>query len=150
MKCRDRFTKRKIEDFQTNYLDEDGEPDKGLTEQHHKDECDVINILNKYDSQGILTHVNKARGMYGDFTELNEYRESLDLIKAADTAFSSLPSKIRQWCGNDAGQVMEFVSNPANREEAITLGMTEPPASVSKEPPKTEVTKVKEKVDEKA
>ena len=36
-----------------------------MTEQAHKDECDVNNIIKKYDKTGLINHVSKISAMYG-------------------------------------------------------------------------------------
>ena len=66
-------------------------PNESLTEQHHKDEVDINNVVRRYDKQGVITHVNKARAMYGDFTEVNEYQDALNTVIQAQDAFAELP-----------------------------------------------------------
>lgn len=38
-----------------------------MAQQHFKDECDVNNILRKYESTGLVTHVANGTPSYGDF-----------------------------------------------------------------------------------
>lgn len=124
------------------FLDENGEPEKSLTEQCHKDMCDVNNIIRKYDKTGLLEHVNEHQAYYGDYTEVDEYREALNKVITAQNMFDELPSDLRRRFGNDPGQYFEFVSNPENRDEMVRLGMMNPPeentapvgGSVSPEP----------------
>lgn len=100
--------------------------DESLVEQHHKDDCDITKILKKYDKTGLITHVNQMRADYGDFTNLNEYQESLNLVIKAQNSFNELPSSLRKKFNNDPGQFMEFVSNPDNFPEMISLGLANP------------------------
>ena len=112
------------------FLDENGDPLPSMTEQHHKDSCDVIKILNQYDRTGLITHVNQSTAQYGDFTEINEYQESLELVNSATNAFMELPSEIRKKFENDPGLFFEFATNPANKAELVEMGL----AYASEEP----------------
>ena len=103
-------------------------PEEGLTEQHHKVSCDIKSIIRQYDRTGLIQNVNKAQAFYGDFTAVNEFQESLNLVKAAQDHFMSLPSDLRRRFDNDPGKYLEFVSNPDNRDEMEKLGMIEPKA----------------------
>lgn len=94
-----------------------------MTEQSHKKDCDIGNILRKYDKTGLLVHVNNAVAEYGDFSGTNEYKESLNKVIQAQETFMELPSEIRKKFGNDPGNYLEFVSEPKNKEEMIKLGM---------------------------
>lgn len=113
-----------------SFLDEDGEQKKGLTEQCHKDMCNIDNIMRQYDKTGLITHVNNAVADYGDFTEVNEYQESLDMVMEAQSAFDELPSHIRKKFGYDPGAFFEFATNPENKEELIDLGLANKPVVV--------------------
>ena len=106
------------------------------TEQHHKDAVSVQNILKQYDKTGIVSHVSRAKAEYGDFTEVNEYQESLNRIIHANNAFEALPSSVRKKFSNDPGEFFEFATNPANLEELRELGLAQP---AQKEAPPTKV-----------
>lgn len=110
-----------------SFLDENGDPSVGMTEQCHKDLCDIENILRKYDRTGLITHVNQAKANYGDFTLVNEYQENLNMIIEAQSAFDDLPSDIRKRFGNDPGAFFEFVTNPDNESELVKMGLAEAP-----------------------
>jgi phage internal scaffolding protein len=106
-----------------SFLDEEGNPAVGRTEQHHKSECDIDNIIRKYDKTGLISHVNTAVAQYGDFTEVNEYQESLNMVINAQNAFMELPSEIRKRFGNDPGEFFEFATDPDNHDELVKLGL---------------------------
>jgi phage internal scaffolding protein len=99
---------------------------ESLTQQHFKDECDVINIIKKHDRNGIIEHVQRGQARYGDFSEVAGYREALDLIRDAQDEFMTIPSDIRKKFDNDPGKFYEFVSNPDNKEELKQMGFIEP------------------------
>jgi len=108
------------------------------TEQHHKDSVSVQNILKQYDKTGIINHVARTTAEYGDFTEVNEYQESLNRIISANNAFEALPSGVRKKFNNDAGEFFEFATNPANLDELRELGLAKA-APAEAQPTKVEV-----------
>lgn len=109
-----------------------------LTEQHHKDACDINNILKRYDRDGVITHVNEAKAQYGDFSEVNEFQESLNLVIQSKQSFMELPSAIRKRFGNDPGLFMEFITDPKNMPEMIEMGLANAPQPEAK-PIKVEI-----------
>ena len=110
-----------------SFLDENGEQEIGRTEQCHKNLCSIDNIIRQYDKTGLITHLNNAVANYGDFTEVNEYQDSLNLVMEAQDAFAELPSHIRKKFDYDPGQFFEFATNPENKDELIDLGLAEAP-----------------------
>ncbi len=94
-----------------------------LTEQHHKDECNINVILSRYDKTGLVTHTNSMKGSYEDFSEVSSYQESMNMVIRAQDDFMNMPSHIRKRFGNDPGTFMEFVSNPKNKEELENMGL---------------------------
>lgn len=98
-----------------------------LTQQHFKEECEVINIIKKHDRNGIIEHVQRGQARYGDFSEVHDYREALDLVRNAKEEFMAIPSDIRKKFDNDPGKFYEFVSNPDNKEVLEKMGFIEPP-----------------------
>lgn len=101
-------------------------PETGLTKQSDKDSCDIGLILKKYDQTGLITHVNNAVAQYGDYTKVNEYQESLNLVHKAQKAFDELPVDIRKRFAYDPGQFFEFATNPQNADEMVKLGLAVP------------------------
>ena len=115
-----------------DFIDSDGNPLPGaeqLTGQCHKELCDVTNIIRQYDRNGLITHVNQATAKYGDFTNVNEFQVSLNLVNDANAAFLAIPSQIRKKFENDAGKFFEFATNPENKEALIEMGLAEAPPS---------------------
>lgn len=102
---------------------------ESLTQQHFKEECDVINIIKKHDRNGIIEHVQRGKARYGDFSEVADYREALDLVRDAQNEFMTIPSDIRKKFDNDPGKFYEFVSNPENKEELKEMGFIDTPTA---------------------
>ena len=98
-----------------------------LTQQHMKDETDIRKIIDKYDRTGLIGHVQRGVAQYGDFSEVNEYREALDLVANANATFAELPSAVREKFANDAGAFLEFATNPDNLQEMQEMGLAPVP-----------------------
>lgn len=104
-------------------MDQEGNPVPDYTtEQAHKDTCNVNKIIQKYDRNGLISHVSKFEGQFGDVSGL-EFRQAQNLILDANASFNALPSEIRNRFRNDPQQLLSFMDDPSNRQEAIDLGM---------------------------
>ena len=105
---------------------------ESLTQQHFQEECDIINIIKRHDRNGIIEHVHRGQARYGDFSEITDYREALDLVQHAQEEFMSIPSDIRKQFDNNPGKFYEFVSNPDNKDELKKMGfIDETPEAVA-------------------
>jgi phage internal scaffolding protein len=130
------------------FVDENGEPEVTKTVQSEKDNVDVNNIIARHNKTGLIDHVAKGVAQYGDFTEVNEYRENLDMVRKAQESFAALPSDVRKRFDNDPGKFFEFATDPKNLEEMVKMGLAEavkPPA-----PQKVEIVNQEPKGDKSA
>lgn len=93
-----------------------------FTEQAHKDQCDVNQIIRKYDRQGLITHVSKFEAQFGDVSGA-DFKAAQDKVANAKKMFAELPSKIRERFENDPASLLTFMDDPKNRDEAIKLGI---------------------------
>lgn len=115
-----------------NDIDFGDEP--SLTIQSAKDECD-INLIVDRAKRGISPVAYDGVPQFGDFSEVGTYQEALDQVIRAQEAFGELPSRVRERFDNEPAKLLAFLANPANREEAISLGLVEAP-QVPQESPK--------------
>lgn len=98
------------------------EDDPGLTEQSHKDSCDIHFILKKSEKTGILEHVNAHKGTYGDMPTGDEFHNHMNIIANAETLFETIPAKIRNEFENSPAKFLDFIQNPDNREKMEEIG----------------------------
>ena len=96
---------------------------ESMTQQQFKAECDVNNILAKYKKTGLVTHLAKHQGNFGDFSNVEDYQTSLGKLMQAQAAFGTLPSELRAKFENDPAKLIEFLSDKKNDEEAIKFGL---------------------------
>lgn len=95
-------------------------PDKGLTKQSFKNECDINKILKKAQVAGSLDHLTKHGGSYGDFADF-DFRESQTMLAEGAQIFSELPSEVRNEFGNSVSAFFEFVNKPENVDKLNLL-----------------------------
>jgi phage internal scaffolding protein len=100
--------------------------DATLTQQHYKDECDINNILRQFNVTGLLPE-NTLSPRYGDFTGISDYQSALNQVIAAEDEFMRLPAQIRARFDNDPSNLIEFLENSDNKDEAIKLGLVNKP-----------------------
>lgn len=97
-----------------------------MTKQSEADSCNVNLIMKKYEKHGILPVAQSAQANYGDFSNCHDYQTSLNAVMEAQDNFMRLPAAIRARFENDPQQFVEFVSNPANLDDCIQMGLAEP------------------------
>jgi len=92
------------------------------TDQTQKDMCNINNIMKKY-GKNINNVPPLQRGMTGDFSELPSYIDALNTINTARNSFDALPAVARKRFNNDPQEMIEFLKDPSNTNEAIKLGL---------------------------
>lgn len=126
---------------QYDYDEDPGINDFGpsLTRQEFQEEADINNIIDQYETHGILPDT-RPEGAFGDFTDpvLSNYQEAQNIVVGARELFERLPARIRERFHNDAASLIDFVQDPDNREEAIKLGIVKPPEPPPVAPPPAE------------
>ncbi len=110
-------------------------PPESRTKQEFRDECNINNVVAAHRITGQFTHVSAVMPAYGDFSNVNDYQEAVDQIKAAEVSFAQLPAKVRKRMGNDPAEFIAFLEDPANQEEAEKLGLVDAPPEEPKGPP---------------
>jgi len=114
-----------------------------LAQQHFKDECDINNILRQFNVTGLLPE-RPLSPRYGDFTGIGDYHTALNRVMAAQDEFDGLPAQIRARFNNDPSQLIEFLEDENNRQEAQDLGLVDKGAAEVVEAPKNTPEKVAE------
>jgi len=98
-----------------------------MAQQHFKDECDINQIMARYQRTGILTeNPGSLRPLFGDFSNVSDFQSAQNAILDVHDSFMTLPSNIRARFNNDPGYLLEFLSKEENRDEAISIGLVNP------------------------
>lgn len=101
--------------------------DPGFTKQSFKEECDINNIMRRYEATQVLDHVSGQMPEFGDYIGVLSYQESLNAVLYAQEQFAQLSAEVRDRFGNDPAKMLAFLEDEANRDEAVKLGLVAPP-----------------------
>lgn len=98
-----------------------------MTKQSFAKECNINNIMARYEKTGIVEHVMNNPGHYGDFSEPLEYQEALNKVNAAQALFDALPAQVRAKFDNEPYVFLEYAQNPENYEKLVEMGLAVAP-----------------------
>lgn len=105
------------------------------TKQSFKEECDINNIVRKFQADGQLPYNVKENPQYGDYSAVPSYQEAMNIVRDAEDRFNALPAMLRKRFDNDPGQFIEFVNNPDNvntLKEFKMLDLSEAPKPIKR------------------
>lgn len=95
-----------------------------MTQQNFKDECDINNIMARYETTGLIEFRNDVEsGRYLDLASAVDFHTAQNLVIAAQDAFMSIPPDIRAKFDNDAAKFLAFVEDPKNAQALVDLGL---------------------------
>lgn len=107
------------------------------TQQHFAGESDVNSIVRRA-KKGVPLPLRISTPLYGDFTSGVDFQDSMNRIAVAKSNFEMLPSDLRLQFHNDPAELLDFINDPENLEEAIELGLLSAPAPALEVPPAPE------------
>lgn len=98
-----------------------------LTRQDQADECDINNIMAKYEATGYLPSVAGRAPVYVDFASVpDNMMDAMAHMHAATDAFMTLPASIRKEFDNDPAFFVDYASNPENLDQLREWGLASP------------------------
>lgn len=95
---------------------------ESLTVQSEEADANINVIMDRYGFGAKLPE-NFRAPQYGDFSEVQDYQSCLNAVKAADAAFMEMPADVRERFGNSPQQLLEFLADGRNLDEARKLGL---------------------------
>lgn len=105
------------------------------TQQQFAEQTDVNKIMEKYKKRpDPAIFVRAGKGSYGDYSEISDYQSALHKVMDANDQFMTLPSQIRKRFDNNPQALLSFLSDDSNRDEAIKLGLINPPKNLESKP----------------
>lgn len=105
------------------------------TQQHLKDSTDINLIMERYKKRPDPSIFKKSgKGVYGDFSQVTNFQEAVIQAQSATEAFQSLPAKVRAKFQNNPQELLNFINDPNNLNEAIEIGLIEKPKKIIIEP----------------
>ncbi len=128
MKARSRYSDKKRFSIET--------PGKSMTQQALANESDINKIMAKAIRTGQPPpSVHERQAQFGDFTQITSFHQAQTALVHAQNEFNTLPAKIRSYFDNDPEKLIKFLDDPDNLEEAVQMGLVQPPPSEEEEPP---------------
>lgn len=96
-----------------------------MTKQSFTEECDIKYILDRFAQDGVFPSENRGVPKYGDFAsyQQGDYLQAQLLVNEARDSFMELPADARKLFDNDPGVFLDFITDPANAEKAVALGL---------------------------
>jgi len=107
--------------------------DPSLAVQSQKDEADINTILEQFGVTGQLPSA-VTLPTYGDFDGISDYRSALEAVKAAEQAFLTIPSNIRERFHNDPQAFADFCVKPDNLSQLREWGLAPTPETDNSPP----------------
>lgn len=109
-----------------------------LTRQEFAQECDINDLMARYQKTGVISHVNKADGMYLDVSEVADLATAMQIVSDANDAFMQLPSAARAGFDNDPVKFVEFAGKAESLPKLREWGLA-PPEKLPEPPVRVEV-----------
>lgn len=98
-----------------------------MTEQHFKDECDINNIVARYEATGVMPS-GTTQPLFGDFAEFpTDLLSSQKFFDDAEERFMQLPAAVRKEFNNSPLELLQALQTEGNRQRFIDLGLIERP-----------------------
>jgi len=115
-------------------ISQEGETSRTI--QSAKTECD-INVIIDRANRGIYPNNADRQGQYADVSDIPDYQTAFDIVQQTHDKFMELPAKTRDRFANDPQRLLQFLQDPENRDEAVTLGLINPPSSPPQKEPQS-------------
>lgn len=103
--------------------------DPSETAQEFADECDINYLVKRYAETGSYFEnplvSPTVRPEFADFSELDasDYQSAMNLFVRAKNEFDALPVAIRKRFGYNPKELLDFLNDRANYDEAVSLGL---------------------------
>lgn len=91
-----------------------------VTDQSQSDDADINRIVKQYIRIGLAPQ--RSGGRYEDVSSM-DFMAMRNFIADKEALFGGLSARVRARFGGDPYQLLRFVEDPRNREEAIKLGL---------------------------
>lgn len=96
-----------------------------MAQQQFRDEVDINTIVARFGLTGEMPEDFRAPE-YGDFSDVVDFQSAQNAVLAASAAFMEMPAGMRARFDNNPQQLMEFLADRANLDEARKLGLVAP------------------------
>lgn len=91
--------------------------------QSPKDDTDINTIVATYGRSGVWSNVNPVEARYGDFSQVVELREAIEITEHAEEEFYKLPAAVRAMADNSPVQFLEMLTDEGAVRALVAAGM---------------------------
>lgn len=98
-----------------------------LTQSHMEGVTDVNKIMDRFHKTGVLASGTRQSGRKPMFLNLTgqSYHEMLVQLQSVQGSFASLPAKVRKRFAHNPENLLTFLEDDKNLQEAMNLGLLE-------------------------
>lgn len=100
-------------------------------QQCDKDSTDINKIIARYGEQCVCQAcaANARQPISEDVAALSseDFNTMMQKMASLNNQFNELPADVRKKFGHNPANMLEFMQNPANKEEAVKLGLISKP-----------------------
>lgn len=100
---------------------------ESMTLQEFERECNINYIVDSFMSTGVLPNVDDEP-LYGDFSNIGDFAAIQQSFVDTYAQFDALPSAVRKRFNNDPADLIAFINDSNNRDEAVKLGLINTPS----------------------
>lgn len=108
------------------------------TRQEFAKDCDINQIMARYQKTGVISHVAPRAPQYLDVGAVPDMMTAMNAFIAAEAAFMSLPSQVRKEFDNDPMRFVMFTEDAENLPKLREWGLARP-EPVAQAPMRVEV-----------
>lgn len=108
--------------------------DDSVVQHQFAEEVDINTIVRRFGLTGELPN-GIGMPVSGDFSAVTDFHTAMNMVRQAEESFMLLPGEVRERFANDPAKVIAFLDDPANRDEAVRLGIVAPPPEVVPDSP---------------
>lgn len=100
--------------------------DPSRAQQSAAEEADINTIVRRFNLTGQLPQSVQVP-TYSDFEGVFDFQSAMNIVRQATEAFMEFPADVRARFHNSEQEFLQFVEDPANYDEAVRLGIANPP-----------------------
>lgn len=97
--------------------------DPSMTDDQYVQESDANYIMDQFAKGHAITHLTSKQGLYIDAASIPDFPEAMRQVGLGKSAFESLPSELREKFHHKPELFIQYLQDPKNDEEAISLGL---------------------------
>lgn len=102
------------------------------TQQSDMENVKLANLVTRYEQTPEIFHIAAQAAQYGDFADVPDMQEAMNMVAEARSLFEQLPSDLRREFDNDPAKFTDAASDPEQKEYLESLGFD---ASYLPDPP---------------